>query len=752
MLKNKNNYSISTLKSDVFAAIIVFLIAIPLCLGIALASGTPLYSGLIAGIVGGIVVGILSPSRISVSGPSAGIATVILAAMLHFQNFNTILLITCLSGLLQIFASIRRFGFFADYIPSSVVKGMLSAVGILLICKQLPFAFSLAKTFGELKFHLLEVNEGYYIDPITNLSFHINSGAFVLSLLSLISLILMRRLATLPSAIIVVVFGSLINEFLIYKHAILAQHGPHLVNIPNNYSIHEFFKNLPSPNWQAINNPMVYFYALVLACVTSLESLLNITASEKLDPHHQNIDKNRELMAQGIGNFVSGLIGGLPVTAVVIRTTVNIQNQAQTKIATIVHGSLIFASFFFLADVINRIPLCILASILIFTGYKLANPKMYWNIYHQGSIRFIPFIVTVIAVVMFNLLFGVILGLILNLFFILKYNSQARIDLLHESYPSGDVNRLVLPQQTSFLNKASIVAELNAIPNNSQLIIDARFAEFIDKEIIEYIQEFCQEQAPTRKISLNLIGFKDCYEIHDHLDFIKITTYDAQSQLTPFDVLQILKQGNERFLKDQSIHRSNIMDIQQSAQTQHPIAIILGCIDSRVPVETIFDMTLGDIFCVRIAGNVINDDILASIEYGCHIIGTKLIVVLGHSQCGAIQSACQGVKEGHITQLLDKIKPAIEAETQTIAKRHGNNIEFITEVTNLNIAHSLLEIFKRSKIIQSDVIEQKIGIIGAHYNVSSGKVEFSDYGWELEQFKDKTSNILIDAIHKWYQK
>jgi carbonic anhydrase len=392
------------------------------------------------------------------------------------------------------------------------------------------------------------------------------------------------------------------------------------------------------------------------------------------------------------------------------------------------------------------------ASILIYTGFKLTNPQIYLKIYKQGPIRFIPFIVTVFAVVMFNLLFGVLLGLIVNLFFILKYNSQARINLLHETYPSGDLNRLVLPQQTSFLNKASIIAELKAIPNYSQLIIDARHARFIDQEIIEYIMEFCQEQAPARHISINLIGFKERYEIHDQLEFIKITTYDAQSQLSPLEVLHILKQGNKRFIKDQSIHRSNIIDIQQSSHTQYPIAIILGCIDSRVPVETIFDMTLGDIFCVRVAGNVINDDILASIEYGCHVVGAKLIVVLGHSSCGTIQAACNQIKEGHITQLLNKIKPAIDAETQTEHHRYGKNLNFVKRVTHLNIAHSLLEIFERSKILNQMILDQEIGVIGAHYDVSSGKVHFSAYQEELQALNLPKSQALSQAIKDWYIK
>jgi len=437
------NYFHDSFKFDLTASIIVFLVAVPLCLGIALASGAPLYSGMISGIIGGIVVGFLSPSSVSVSGPAAGLAAVVLAAFAQLQDFPTVLLAIFFAGILQILASIKRYGFFADYFPSNVIKGMLSAIGILLIYKQLPFIFTLAKTFTELKNHLLEVSEGSYIHPMINLTFHLNSGAIFLSSLSIILLIFFERLnkktlKTYPGSIVVIIIGTLINEWFSYTHSIFTQHGPHLVNIPKAHDLSTFLNILATPNWHAWNNPMVYFYAFILASIASLESLLNITASEKLDTKHRPVDKNKELFAQGMGNVIAGLIGGIPVTSVVIRTTVNIQNQVKTKCSTIFHGIFLIASFFFLAELINRIPICILASILIFTGYKLSKPSLFLKVYRQGFNRFFPFIVTVITIILFNLLVGVLLGLIVNLFFILKSSSQARIDILHERYPSGE--------------------------------------------------------------------------------------------------------------------------------------------------------------------------------------------------------------------------------------------------------------------------------------------------------------------------
>jgi carbonic anhydrase len=404
-----------------------------------------------------------------------------------------------------------------------------------------------------------------------------------------------------------------------------------------------------------------------------------------------------------------------------------------------------------LPGALNKIPLSSLAAILIYTGYKLNKPAIYSTIYAQGKDRFIPFIVTVISIIAFNLLAGILIGLSISLFYILKSNSQARINIFKEIYPNGITSRLVLPQQITFLNKAALIAELDSIPRFAQLIIDARYTQYIDKEILELLDVFKDEQAPSKNIALNLTGFKDSYKIHNYIDFINVTTYDVQSNLTPAQVLNILHEGNQRFLHDTRIHRSNQIDIKHTAKMQHPIAVVLACIDSRVPVETIFDMTFGDLFCVRIAGNVINDDILASIEYGCNVVGAKLIVVLGHTRCGAIQSACDGIEKGHITQLLAKIKPAVKAETQTQTNRNGQNATFVNHVTELNIANTLQSIVSRSDIINTMIKNDEIGIVGAMYDVNSGKVKYKNYAEELIQLDGKTNKELARKLEQVLQ-
>ena len=749
-------YKSRGLKFDFISALVVFLVAIPLCLGTALASGAPLFSGIISGIVGGIIVGILSGSAVSVSGPAAGMAAVVLGAISQLGDFNTFLLALVLAGLIQIIIGSFRAGFIAEYVPSNVVQGLLCAIGILLIFKQLPLAFTLSSNLAELEMHLLDMDEGLSFQPLLDLSSHINSGATLLSLTSIAVLIFFDKtkikwLSIIPGPIVAVLIGIIFNEIFIFTDSPLVQNSPQLVNIPLHKGLADFYAQMHSPAWSAWLNPKVYFYALLLAIVASLESLLNIKAGEKLDKKRSSCSKDRELIAQGVGNLVSGLIGGIPITSVIVRTSVNIQTGARTKFATILHGLFILFAVILIPQTLNKIPLSTLAAILIYTGYKLTKPAIYFNIYRHGLDRFIPFIVTIISIVALNLLAGILIGLLVSLFYILKSNSQVRLDIIKEIYPNGITNRLVLPQQTTFLNKASIIAELESIPHKSQLIIDARYSDYIDKEILEFIREFQQEQAPHKQISLNLIGFKDNYDIHNYIDFINVTTYDVQTIMKPYQVLTILKEGNQRFLRDTQIHRSLNIDIKQTAIKQHPIAVVLGCIDSRVPVETIFDMSFGDIFCIRIAGNVVNDDVLASIEYACHVVGAKLIVVLGHTRCGAIQAACDGVETGHITQLLAKIKPSIAAETQTHTHRKGNNIEFVHNVTELNMANTLQHIYQGSEILRSMTDKEEIGLVGAVYDVNVGDVSFRDFSSTVDLFGKKQAGQLADKLHKLFE-
>jgi carbonic anhydrase len=729
MIASRNNVGLGWIKNDLLAGVVVFLVAIPLCLGIALASGAPLFSGIISGIIGGIVVGLLSESAVSVSGPAAGMAAVVLAAIAELGGFNTFLLALVFAGILQIGLGSLRAGFLADYIPSNVIQGLLCAIGILIIIKQIPFILTYTSENKELMASFKSAAGNLSRAELAGIFAHINLGAITIGLLSLLLLMYFDKTQNvmtkrIPGSVIVVIVGTLANEVYANFFPTLMQNTSELVNIPVTESISAFVANLQTPSWSSWTNPNVYLYGFILAAVASLEALLNLEGIEKLDKVKRYCSRNRELVAQGIGNTLAGLMGGLPITSVIVRSSVNINSGATTKISTIFHGLLILLVVLVIPHWMNAIPLAALAAILINVGYKLTKPSIYIQMYQQGAARFIPFIVTIIAIIGTNLLTGVIIGLLTGFFFILRANSQIQLDIINEKYPSGDTKRLVLPQHMSFLRKASLVAELMTIPNNSRLVIDARYAKYIDKDIQEVLDVFQKDQAPQKRISLNMLGFKDRYEIHDHIEFLNVTNYRTQSSLKPDNILTILKEGNQRFIRDQPIHRYLLNDVKASSYTQHPLAIILGCIDSRVPVESIFDVGFGDVFVSRIAGNVMNEDILASVEFACHYAGAKLIVVLGHTYCGAIKAACDHTDGGQLKHLLDKIQPAIAAETETIENRTSTNIEFITNVTKLNIKNTVQHIHGKSNVLNRLINAGDVGLIGATYDIKTGMVEF----------------------------
>lgn len=728
--KSTSSYPIHYLKNDFIAGFVVFLVAIPLCLGIALASGAPLFSGLIAGVVGGIVVGLMSQSSVSVSGPAAGMVAIVLMSITQLGSFNAFLLALFFAGILQIIIGGLRAGFIADYIPSNVIQGLLCAIGILIIVKQLPFAFTYSSENPLLLSFLKEAAETLDLEPLQDLYSHLNIGAMFISAMSLAVLIFFdktnnRYLKTLPGSIVVVLLGAIINEVYAHVWPSLAQYSTELVNIPINTSFQSFIGQFQHPHWESYVNPKIYLYAFILAAVASLEALLNLEAAEKLDKQRRYCSRNRELIAQGSGNILSSLLGGIPITSVVIRSSVNIQTGSKTKASTIIHGICILLVTVAIPTWINLIPLASLATILMYVGFKLTKPIIYKNMYDQGFARFFPFLVAVLAIIFTNLLTGILIGLFASFFFILKNNSQIQLDIINEKHPRGTVKRIILPEQMSFLCKASLVAELGMIPEGTHLIIDARYTKYIDEDIKEVLEVFKNNQAPDKNIALNLLGFKEHYEIHDQIDFINVTTYDTQSAITAPEVLEILKEGNKRFTNDQPIHRNLPDEIRATSAAQHPIAIVLGCIDSRVPVETIFDMGVGNIFVARIAGNVVNDDIIASIEFACHVSGAKLIVVLGHTFCGAIKAACEHDSiDGHLGALIEKIKPAVEAEKKNTPHSHT---QFLDKVTELNIENSLQNIFNQSELLNRMIKDKQVGLIGALYNVSSGVVSFDQH-------------------------
>lgn len=728
MIRDFKNLNKDSIKDDIISGIVVFLVAIPLCLGIALASGAPLISGLISGLIGGIVVGALSESSISVSGPAAGVIAVVIATITQLGGFENFLLALMLAGILQIIISLLRAGFIADYVPSNVIQGLLCAIGILIIVKQLPLAFTHPGHHLQLIQVLENSAQNLELSPLLTLKHHIDWGATLITLLSIACLLYSdntknRFFKMVPGPIVVVVVGIIINEIYGYCLPNLIQNSAQLVNIPVNDHFRELFAQLTFPNFHSLTNPNVYLYAFIITAVVSLETLLNLEAAEKLDKERKYCSRNRELLAQGVGNMLSGLIGGLPITSVIVRTSVNIQTGARTKLSTIIHGFLFLPAVMLIPNWLNRIPLASLAAILIYIGYKLTKFTIYKKMYQKGFAYYAPFLLTVVGIVFSNILLGVIIGLLASIFFILKENSQMRLDIIKEIHPSGTIQRIILPQQLSFLKKGSLIAELLAIPENSRLIVDARYTKYIDIDNLEFIKEFSKNIAPNKHIELNLIGFKNAYKIHDHIDFINATTYDVQSELTPLQIIQLLKEGNARFVNDQRINRHFPIEIKATANDQYPIAVILSCIDSRVPVEIVFDMGVGDLFIIRVAGNVVNDDVIASLEFACDIAKAKLIVVLGHTRCGAIKAACEHQVSGHLTQLIEKIMPAVNAELAS-GKTYHHDDELKFNITKRNIINSVNNIYESSTILKNLIAHKKVAIASAMYDISSGEVEF----------------------------
>lgn len=716
-----------TIKNDLLASIVVFLVAVPLCLGISLATGASLFSGILSGIIGGIIVGFLSDSPLSVSGPAAGMIAVVVATISQLGSYEAFLLALAVAGLLQMLSGVFRLGFVADFVPTNVIQGLLAAVGILIIIKQLALAVGYSPDLNTLK----TAEESWQFSAIYSILQDINLGACIIAFVSLMILIFWEKLLPklskiLPAAVFVILVSISLNQLFKLFIPELYLNSLHLVNIPVSENLKQFIGQFQHPDFSAFKNLDVYIYAVVLAMVASLESLLNLEAVEKLDSKHRYCSRNKELIAQGAGNLVAGLLGGLPITSVIVRSSVNINAGANSKVSTISHGFLLLLSLTLIAQWLNYIPIPALATILIYTGYKLAKPAVFQAAYREGLRYFLPFLVTIIAIVFTSLLIGIIVGLVISLLFILYNNSQSGFTAVDELHPSGELLRLILPQQVTFLNKAAIVEELNRIPPYAKVIIDAKSTDYIDIDILGVIMDFQSFQAPDKKILLNLEGFKSHYAIKNQVKFIHATTYDVQTALEPDMVLTILKEGNKRFVKNTPIHRDYKQKIIATSASQHPVAVILSCIDSRVPVELIFDMSIGDVFVTRVAGNVANLDILGSIEFACQVAGAKLIVVLGHKQCGAIKAACDHVQLGHLTQLVDKIKPAIQMETETVSDRTSQNEIFLDNIirNNVNVAKNYL--FEQSEILKTLINNKKIGLVGGIYDIHTGIVEFQE--------------------------
>jgi MFS superfamily sulfate permease-like transporter len=519
-MTNKNNL-FANFKSDFASGLVVFLVALPLCLGIALASGAPLFSGIISGIIGGIVVGYLSQSHLSVSGPAAGLTAIVLSAITDLGTFSAFLLAVLLAGIIQLILGFVKAGTISNYFPNNVIEGMLAGIGVIIILKQIPHAFGYDPDFvGDESF--LQPDGQNTFSELFHVFNHVQIGSIVIALISLAILILwnkvdfLKKIKLVPSALVAVIVSILLNEFFIQLGSNLTIAKEHLVRLPVPTSFEEFKNIIVYPDFASISSSKVWIVAITIAVVASIETLLCIEASDRMDTQKRYTNTNVELMAQGIGNIISSLLGGLPMTSVVVRTTANNAAGAKSKMSAIVHGVLLLVSVLAIPSILNKIPLATLAAVLLLVGYKLANPKTIKHFWEKDRVyQFIPFIFTFVAVVTTDLLKGVALGMVINIIFILIGNSKRAYNFKVEDYHDGDIIHIDLAQEVSFLNKASIKDTLNKIPENSKVVINAGATVYIAHDVLDLINEFENIKAKELNINVKLVGFKGAYNLEN---------------------------------------------------------------------------------------------------------------------------------------------------------------------------------------------------------------------------------------------
>ena len=496
------------LKTNFSSGLVVFLVALPLCLGIALASGAPPLAGVISGIVGGLVIGAFSTSHSGVSVPAAGLTAIVLAAMQQLGSFPLFLCAGLIAGAVQLLLGQLRAGSFAEYIPVAVIEGMLAGIGIIIIAKEVPYALGSTAPLSQ---------------PLALLA-GMHWNALLLALLSLGVLLgwervpALKKIALLPSALVVVLLGIALNGLLGSLNPDWALTGKQLVQLPAD-TVENF---ITLPDWRGFGNGYVWLTGLTIALVASIETLLCIEASDRLDVRRRLTDNNRELRAQGLGNMVCALVGGLPITSVIVRSSANANAGATHKLSTMVHGALLLVCVLTIPAWLNRIPLASLAAVLLLVGYKLAQPATFRHFWEKGWYQFIPFLATLIAVVLLDLLKGVALGLTISIFFILQGNMKRAYYLSREQLATAEEITLNLAEEVSFLNKAAIKKTLKNIPPRATVIINAERSVYIASDVLELLEDFANIYARDNGITVVLQGFKADYDNPDEASQVHV--------------------------------------------------------------------------------------------------------------------------------------------------------------------------------------------------------------------------------------
>jgi carbonic anhydrase/SulP family sulfate permease len=643
-----------------------------------------------------------------------------------------------LAGVIQIGLGLARAGFIAAYFPTSVIKGLLAAIGTLLILKQIPHLFGRdSDPAGEMSF--IQPDNQNTFSEIINTITDIHPAATVIGLASIALLVSWERFKPLkktgiPAPLLVVLAGVGLSQLFARMGSGWVIEGSHLVQVPVAESLGGFLGFLQFPDFSQWTNPAIYVGAVTIALVASLETLLNLEAVDRIDPQQRTSPRSHELVAQGVGNVTSGLLGGLPVTSVIVRSSVNINAGGQTKLSAIVHGFLLLFCAMLLPTWLNMIPLSSLAAILLVTGFKLASPKLVKQMWAEGRYQFIPFVVTVLAIVFTDLLIGILIGLAVSMSFILNSNLRRPIRRIVEKHMGGDVLRIELAEQVSFLKRAALSEVLNSVPRGGHVLLDARGTDFIDPDVLDLIRDFKEESAPARGVHVSLKGFRTKYDLADHIQYVDYATRDLQSAMTPDQVLELLLEGHRRFRSGERLNRDLARQVDATANGQHPLAVVVSCIDSRAPAELIFDAGVGDIFSVRVAGNVIRQSVMGSVEYACAVAGAKLVLVMGHTRCGAVTAAVQHASQlvptedpecRHVQPILNDIMKSMDVDRLRSGPELSESEQeaVVNQVSHDNVARTVVQIVAQSKAIARLVREGKVAVVGAMYDVTSGDLE-----------------------------
>lgn len=699
------------LRRNIPSGIVVFFVALPLCLGIALAQNAPLMSGLISGIIGGIVVGLLGASQVSVSGPAAGLTVVVLGALAQLGSFQAFTLAVFLSGILQLGFALLRMGVVSKFIPGPVIKGMLAAIGIIIILKQIPHLLGYDADFvGDMEF--IQPDGYNTFTELWVMLRYLNPTAMLISVVSVIVIFTWDKKVAQRHVLLKNIPGSIVAVFLaVALNALAAKIGwlkdlgsNHLVQLPLNPGVGDFAKHLNSLDFSLLwKQVAIWKIALTIAVIGSLETLLSLEAADKLDPQRRIANKSRELMAQGAGNMLSGLLGGIPITAVIVRTVTNVNSGATHRLSAIWHGVLLIVAVFLIPQVLNSIPLAALAAILVIVGYKLSSYSIFMDAWKSGREQFIPFVVTVAAVVFTDILLGVGIGVLFSVGFILRQNYR-------KGFFSSEQNgqRVIrLAEDISFIHRPGLSEELRSIPDNSTVTLAAENTHNLSHDIAELIAEF-RDSAPLRGIRVN----------ERNMPYIPPSAPEIHNRS---GIYRRLIHGNRVWVEENLAHDRYYFE--KLSKGQAPQILWIGCADSRVPPNEITKSRPGEIFIHRNVANLaVHTDLnmLSVLQYAVEVLGVKQVIVCGHYECGGVRAAMQNADLGLANNWLRNIKEVYQKhlpELSAIAEPKAREnllveLNVMEQVRNLAMTSIIQKAWKKRAVeIHGWVVDLSTGYI-----------------------------------------